>query len=105
MRLRESCIVVDDEVRGDTDVEADGCSAVDDRALASLDCKRASGMGVSATLCWSDCCTPGRDDSRALGTGGMYVWPYEGEKMGNGDAAERAFVRDVTVDSCGVRCC
>lgn len=96
--------MVDDEVSGDVgvDVEVEGCCVVVVVAggtLPPLDCEEMSGMGVLAMLCWPDCWPPGRDASRDLGTGGMYVWPYEAEKMGKGDATERAFVREVTVES------
>ena len=33
-------------------------------------------------------------------TGGRYVWPREGVKIGNADAAEKSLVIDVTAESC-----
>lgn len=58
-----------------------------------------SGIGVFSLLCCRDCCCCWPAASSDLGTGGIYVCPYEGEKIGSGDAVERTFVRDVTVES------
>lgn len=34
-----------------------------------------------------------------FGTGGRYVWPSEGVKLGREEAVESSFVREVTVES------
>jgi hypothetical protein len=39
------------------------------------------------------------DAEGCFGTGGMYVYPRDGAKIGREDAIERNFVRDVKADS------
>jgi hypothetical protein len=53
-------------------------------------------MGVVSLLCcdkaiWLGC--------EGFGTGGKYVWPYDGAKTGRGAAADSILVRDVVVES------
>ena len=55
------------------------------------------GIGVPSLLA----CVAGRLEPgvKFLFTGGKYVWPSEGVKVGREDAVESSFVREVTVES------
>jgi len=57
-------------------------------------------MGVPSLLACVVCKEVGVDVVVGLGTGGVYVYPRAGVKMGRVEAVERSFVREVTVESC-----
>lgn len=67
--------------------------------LEKVDC--VSGMGVVSLLVCVVCKLPAAVEVD-LGTGGMYVWPRAGVKMGRVEAVESILVRDVTVDNCSL---
>lgn len=57
-------------------------------------------MGVDSLLCCVCWEAAACGASAALGPGGMYVCPYDGVKIGRGDATFMSLVSDVTAESC-----
>lgn len=66
--------------------------------IGGLPCEMsASGNGVVSLLGWAE--GPPCVVSEVRGTGGMYVCPYEGVKVGNDEAVLSSLVREVTAES------
>lgn len=57
-----------------------------------------SGIGVVSLLACVACRLPAAEEV-GLGTGGMYVYPSAGVKIGRVEAEESIFVRELTVES------
>ena len=69
-----------------------------DRALVPLRDACVSGIGVLSMLVCVACRLVVVETD--FGTGGMYVYPSAGVKMGSAAAVDSILVRDVTVESC-----